>query len=86
MFYVTNATISEINLTAEYYITVDMNNIDKPFGIKVQVRGGGCETVNNIYTTAAEALAAARRFAENTVLPNTLRDIIRDELMELVLC
>ena len=81
VYFVKSVLIEEIGDTADYFITVDMDNINRPFGIKVQLRGGESEEARHAYTTAVEAYSAAVRFAENQVLPNTLRDIIRDELV-----
>lgn len=81
VYFVKSVLIEEIKDTADYFITVDMDNINRPFGIKVQLRGGESEEARHAYTTAVEAYSAAVRFAENQVLPNTLRDIIRDELV-----
>lgn len=84
MYLVKSVKIKEISAEADYYITVNIENIYHPFGIKVQIRGGESEEAGGIYTTAAEAKAEAERFAEHEVLPGNLRDIIRDGLIELV--
>lgn len=85
MHYVTSTFIDELQLTAKYYITIDMCNLKKPFGIKIGTSDGKDEEVKNIYTTATEAFETAMRFSDSKVLPGTARDIIRDEFIGLLI-
>lgn len=84
MYFVKSEYIEELEDTADYFIIIDMDNLDRPFGVKVELRGGGSEEAHHAYTTASEAYSAALRFAECQVLPHTLRDIIRDEIISMI--
>ncbi len=85
MHFVKNVMSDEFSTSADYYITVNMSDLHHPFGICVEEKTGKRETADNIYTTALEAMDAARRFADSNILPGNLRDVICDELTARIL-